>query len=272
MQKVMLAVVGLLGLALLCGSGALLAQSDTTNAGNTVDADAADSRLQGTPAQGTSEGGPAVSFGTSGVGGTGAAGTAGTVASGAGQSAGAVSTGTAGTSQSVEQLQQQVVQLQQEVAQLRAQLANANANTGTGGSGEAGVAPSGAAPEESANSSTASDEMAQPEAVAGGTAPGTALRAGTAEETGVRSTADRGEAVVNAIYTGTVRSVSGGRLVLLDEEGKPFTVELGDRTRVLRNGQRIAAHELKKGTRVRAVVDMLSGHNQATEVTTLSGR
>ena len=88
----------------------------------------------------------------------------------------------------------------------------------------------------------------------------------------MRSTTAPGEAVVNAIYTGTVRSVSSGRLVLLDEEGKPFTVELGDRTRVLRNGQRISAQELKEGTRVRATVDMLSGRNQATEVITLPKR
>ena len=76
--------------------------------------------------------------------------------------------------------------------------------------------------------------------------------------------------MVDAIYTGTVRSVSARQLVLLDEAGQPFTVELGSQTRVLRNGQRISAQDLKKGTRVRATVDMLSGHNQATEVKTLS--
>jgi hypothetical protein len=78
--------------------------------------------------------------------------------------------------------------------------------------------------------------------------------------------------VVDAIYTGTVRSVSAGQLVLLDETGQPFTVELGNKTRVLRNGQRISAQDLKKGTRVRATVDMLSGRNQATEVTTLPAK
>jgi hypothetical protein len=74
---------------------------------------------------------------------------------------------------------------------------------------------------------------------------------------------------VNAIFTGTVRSASGGQLVLLDEEGQPFTVELGQRTRVVRDGKRISLQQLKPGTRVRATVDLLSGHNQATEITLL---
>ncbi|MFL5344993.1 MAG: hypothetical protein ACJ8AT_09365 [Hyalangium sp.] len=296
MRNVMLAVVGLVGLVLLCGSGVLLAQSDTTNPGNAVDADAADSRLQGMSTQGTSEGGLRVSFGTSGVGGsetssgtgptsgTGGNGTVGTsdtagpgatagpgsLASGAGQTVGAAGTGTTGLSQSVQQLQQEVTQMRQELAQLRAQLDNVSANTGVGGSGQAGVAPSGSSSGAAANPSTASNGTApQGAAVAGGTSSGTPLRAGTAQETGARSTAAQGEAVVNAIYTGRVRSVSAGRLVLVDEAGKPFTVELGDKTRVLRKGQRISAQELKEGTRVRAVVDMLSGHSQATEVTTL---
>jgi hypothetical protein len=176
-------------------------------------------------------------------------------------------------SQTVLQLQQEVVQLRQQVTQLRAQLDSANANAGTGGSGQTGVAPSRApSGTTTADQGTASTGTAPQGAVVGGTPPGTPLRAGTAQETGARSTPDRGEAVVDAIYTGTVRSVSGGRLVLLDEEGKSFTVELGDRTRVLRNGQRISAQELKQGTRVRATVDMLSGHNQAKEVTTLPAR
>ena len=49
-------------------------------------------------------------------------------------------------------------------------------------------------------------------------------------------------------------------------------MELGDKTRVLRKGQPISAQELTEGTRVRAVVDMLAGHNQAMEVTTLPAK
>ncbi len=78
--------------------------------------------------------------------------------------------------------------------------------------------------------------------------------------------------VVNALYTGKVRSVSSTQLVLLDEGGQPFTVELSAQTRFISNGQRISAQQLKQGTRVRATVDLLSGRNHATEVTTLPER
>jgi uncharacterized small protein (DUF1192 family) len=227
MRKVILTVVGLVGLSLLlCGSGELLAQTDSTSAGNTASGNA---------------------------------------------------TGLTASPQTVQQLQQQVVQLQQEVARLRAQLDSVTASQAVGGSGQAGVAPSGAQAGATSNPGETSSGTAPEGTVAGGTPPGTPLRAGTAQETGARGTTAQGsstsgEAVVNAIYTGTVRSVSGGRLELLDDEGKPFTVELGKQTRVLRNGQRISAQELKQGTRVRATVDMLSGRSQATEVTTLPAR
>jgi hypothetical protein len=301
MRKVLLMVVGLAGLALLCGTGELLAQTDTaTNAGNTVNGDASDSRLQGMPTRDTGVGSSGASSATSGVGGSGTVGTpetsgtsttgttsgvggsgtsgtgtvgsTGSVPSGSAQPAGGTGTGTAEVQQSVLQLQQDVAQLRQELAQVRTQLDNMSTNTGVGGSGQAGVAPSGSQAGATADSSTNSSGTAQQGAVAGGTSPGAPPRAGTAQETGARSPAGQGLAVVNAIYTGTVRSVSGGHLVLLDEEGKPFSVELGKQTVVLRKGQRISAEELKEGTRVRAVVDMISGHNQAKEVTTLPAK
>jgi hypothetical protein len=153
----------------------------------------------------------------------------------------------------VLQLESEVAQLRQEVAQLRAALADQNANTGVGGSGQAGVTPPVTTPRN---------------------AP---LRAGTAQETNprganVRDTANEGTAVVNAIYTGTVRSVSGGRLELLDEAGQPFTMELGNKTRVLRDGKTISAGQLKQGTRVRVTVDMVSPRNQVMEIVTLPAR
>jgi hypothetical protein len=61
-------------------------------------------------------------------------------------------------------------------------------------------------------------------------------------------------------------------LVLVDDIGEPFTVEVGAQTRFISKGQRISAQELKEGTPVRATVDMLSGRNQAMEVTTLPER
>jgi hypothetical protein len=135
--------------------------------------------------------------------------------------------------QSVLQLQSEVAQLRQELALLRAELANVTANLGVGGAGQAGVAPAEA-------------------------------------PTGVGATT--GEAVVDAFYTGTVRSVSNRQLVLQDDNGQPFALELGAQTRIISNGQRISAQQLEQGTRVRVTVDLLMGRNQATEVTTLPER
>jgi hypothetical protein len=174
--------------------------------------------------------------------------------------------------QSVLQLQGEVAQLRQELAQVRAELANVTANTGVGGSGQAGVAPAGAG----AGQNTPAGGASAQGAVGGSGTAGrdTALRAGTSAETGqrgpqARDTDNAGDAVVNAIYTGKVRSVSNRALVLLDDSGQPFTVEVGAQTRFISKGQRISAQQLKQGTRVRAIVDMLSGRNQATEVTIL---
>jgi hypothetical protein len=168
--------------------------------------------------------------------------------------------------QTVLQLQSEVAQLRQDLARVRSELASVKANAGdtasgagVGGSGQAGIADQGSV----AGGTTGS-----------GTVPrGNSPRAGMSPQTARgQDTSNAGEALVDAIYTGTVRSASARQLVLLDEAGQPFTVELGERTRVLSNGQRISAQELKKGTRVRATVDMLSGRNQATEVTTLPAK
>jgi hypothetical protein len=174
--------------------------------------------------------------------------------------------------QSVLQLQGEVAQLRQELAQVRSELANVTANTGVGGSGQAGTAPAGAG---AGQNTTAGGASAQGGVGGSGTAGReTPLRAGTSEETGqrgpqARDTDNAGDAVVNAIYTGKVRSVSNKALVLLDDNGQPFTVEVGAQTRFISKGQRISAQQLKQGTRVRAIVDLLSGREQATEVTTL---
>ncbi|WP_224247585.1 hypothetical protein [Hyalangium gracile] len=266
MRKVMLTVVGLVGASLLlCGSVELLAQTDTTTeVGTTVGRDATDTRLQG-PSGGTRAGTTGTSDtsdpGTVGTGGAGTASGTGTAATGTAQTTGGAGPGVAELPLSVMQLQQEVAQVRQDVAQLREQLESMNQNMGVGGSGQAGTSDTQAP----AASGTTPQDMVR-------TPPDEPLRAGTAQETGARSTPDTGEAVVNAIYTGTVRSVANGRLVLLDDAGQSFTVELGQRTRILRNGQRISAQDLKQGTRVRATVDMLAGHNQAMEVTTLPAR
>jgi hypothetical protein len=254
MRKVTLTVMGIAGLSLLlCGSGEVLAQTDRTAfPPGAPGSDAADSRVQSM---------------TPGDGGVGAE-----------QAAGGAGASPADLRQTVLQLQSEVARLRQELAQVRAELANTPANTGVGGSGQAGVAPA-AAPTGAGvgqnTQDTATGGSSAQSTVSGGTGgQGTALRAGTAQETAqsgaqAADTAGSGEAVVNAIYTGKVRSVSDRQLVLLDDAGQPFTVELGPRTRFISRGQRIPAQQLKQGTRVRATVDMLSGRNQATEVTTL---
>jgi hypothetical protein len=258
MRKVTLTVVGIAGLSLLlCGSGEVLAQTDRTAfPPGAAGSDAADSRVQ--------------------VGAEQAAGGAGTAATGTEQAAGGAGASPAELRQSVLQLQGEVAQLRQELAQVRAELANMNANTGVGGSGQAGVAPAAASPGAGEGQNTAAERTSAQGTVSGsgtagqGTAPRGGTNPGTAQRgTQARDTDNAGEAVVNAIYTGKVRSVSNRQLVLLDDSGQPFTVELGAQTRFISKGQRISAQQLKQGTRVRATVDMLSGRNQATEVTLL---
>jgi hypothetical protein len=264
MRKVTLTVLGLLGLSLLlCGSDEVLAQTDTRAfPPGSPGSDATDSRLQGTPSLD-------VDAGTGG---------AGTVSTGTEQAAGGAGTSSAELQQTVLQLQSEVARLRQELAQARSQLANVAGNTGAGGAGQAGVAPAAAPPGASAGQSPPAGGDSGQGAVSGGTTgQGTALRAGTNPDTAqsrpqAGATDDPGAAVVHAIYRGKVRSVSDRQLVLLDDTGQPFTVELGAQTRFISKGQRISAQQIKQGMRVRATVDLLSGDNQAMEVATLPER
>ena len=250
MRKATWTTVGLVALSmLLCGSNELLAQTGTaTRPVDPGERDATDTRVRGT-APGDARTGPA--------GGTGArvAGTGGSGTAGAGTDA-----SSADLRRTVLQLQADLGRMSQELAQVRSELAQLHSVVGVGGSGRAGE-----------------QGGAQNTGTGANTAQGTADR-GTDDRSTVgrgsmpadtRGAQDPGAAVVNAIYTGTVSSVSAGRLVLLDEEGQSFTVALGDRTRVLRDGKRIAARQLEKGTRVRATVDMLGGSSQAMEIVAL---
>jgi hypothetical protein len=134
-----------------------------------------------------------------------------------------------------------------------------------GGSGQAGT-PS---------DQTAEEDVAAPQDIVSGSmvlqgpsAPQATIQDATGG-TAAGGTQPSGEAVVNAIYKGTVSSVSGERLVLLDDEGQAFTLELSDRTRVDRKGKRISAQQLKEGTPVRATVDLLSGGSEVVEISVL---
>jgi hypothetical protein len=264
MRKVTLTVLGLLGLALLlCGSGEVLAQTDTRAfPPGSPGSDATDSRLQGMPSIDMD----------AGTGGSG------TVATGTEQAAVGAGASSAELQQTVLQLQGEVARLQQELAQAQAQLTNMTGNTGAGGAGQAGMAPTAAPTGTSAGQSPPAGGTSGPGAVSGGTTgQGSAPRAGTNSGTAqsrpqAGATDDPGAAVVHAIYRGKVRSVSDRQLVLVDDSGQPFTVELGSQTRFISKGQRISAQQLKQGMRVRATVDLLSGNNQAMEVATLPER
>jgi hypothetical protein len=169
-------------------------------------------------------------------------------AAGAGQATGTAGADTAALRQTVLQLQGDLAQVRQELAQVRAELADLSASMGVGGAGQAGGAPQDTTPGRVDT-----------------TGP---LRAGTAQETLPRGTTVPGEAVVDAIFTGTVRSVSDTRLVLTDE-GEQMTLTLGEQTRVFRDGQRIAARELEAGTRVRVTVDLTYRRDLVTEIVAL---
>ncbi len=249
---------------LLCGSGELLAQSDTAvSPADPVERDATDTRVRGT-APGDARVGTPGSTVSAAAQGTGGSGGATTAAAGTGGATGGTGAGSAELRRTVLQLQADMARMSQELAQVRAQLAELNSSVGVGGSGQA-VGGSGQAGEQTRAQGTTAPRGNSPRDPEDRGAPDpTTVGRGT-----LNRTTDPGEAVVNAIYTGTVRSVSARELVLLDEEGQSFTVELGERTRVMRDGKRITARQLQKGTRVRATVDLLAGHNQAMEVIAL---
>lgn len=249
MRKELWTTVGLVAVSmLLCGSDEVLAQTGTaTRPGDAVERDATDTRVRGT-APGDARTGPAGAT-AAGTGGSGTA-SAGTDAS------------SADLRRTVLQLQADLGRMSQELAQVRSELAELNSVVGVGGSGRAGE----------------QGGAQQDTGTRGAAAQGTAADRGTDDRSTVgsgsmprdtRAAQDPGAAVVNAIYTGTVNSVSARQLVLLDEEGQSFTVALGDRTRVLRDGKRITAGQLAKGTRVRATVDLLAGSSQAMEIVAL---
>jgi hypothetical protein len=143
----------------------------------------------------------------------------------------------AGLWNTVRELRAEVTQLRQEVARLRTQVADAGGggtrapdDTGTGGSGAAGT--------------RAASDVPPP---------------------GSEVPSPRGTAVVNAVYTGVVSAVSGQRVVIQREDGSPLSLDVGEQTRVLRDGQGIRVGELKKGEQVRAVVDLV-GQEQTVEL------
>ncbi|MFP2897250.1 hypothetical protein ACLEQD_12235, partial [Corallococcus sp. 4LFB] len=83
------------------------------------------------------------------------------------------------------------------------------------------------------------------------------------------STASQGVAVVDAIYRGTVRSVSS-KEVVIDNEGSRLPLEIGAQTRIVRDGEDIGVTQLKEGERVRATVNLV-GRSHTREISVLTG-
>ncbi|RKH44469.1 hypothetical protein D7X12_10475 [Corallococcus sicarius] len=75
--------------------------------------------------------------------------------------------------------------------------------------------------------------------------------------------------MVDAIYTGTVYSVSSKEVVIIDK-GTRLPLEIGTGTRVLRDGESIRATQLKEGEQVRAVVNLV-GKSHTREIAVLTG-
>nr|WP_253910628.1 hypothetical protein [Pyxidicoccus fallax] len=103
---------------------------------------------------------------------------------------------------------------------------------------------------------------------AGATGRGSAPVVSDVPPSGSNVPAPSGTQMVNAIYTGEVRSVSGNQVVIGLETGAPLVLDVDARTRVFRNGRGIGVRQLEKGEQVRAVVDLV-GQDQTLEIAVL---
>ncbi|PTL76777.1 hypothetical protein [Vitiosangium sp. GDMCC 1.1324] len=157
----------------------------------------------------------------------------------------------------VARLRTEVARLEQQLAQMRAQLARMEAaSPGVGGSGPGvgGSAPGvgGSAPgvgvREPGVGGSGSAGIGNPSASGVGVG---GSGAGQAQPT------RQGYAEANVIYTGRIRSLSQGQLVL-EDEGMVKTLPLAPKVRVLRDGREVSLQSLREGTLVRASADMLT--------------
>ncbi|RKH42750.1 hypothetical protein D7Y23_30665 [Corallococcus sp. AB050B] len=149
---------------------------------------------------------------------------------------------------------------------------------GTGGSGANTQGTEGNAPTSDPNSPSADPNPEGrttppnpgPDANAGTGGTGTgAPAAAKPPAPGASQGASPGVAVVDAIYRGTVESVSP-KEVVIDNEGLRLPLEIGTQTRIVREGEDISATELKEGERVRATVNIV-GPSHTREIAVLTG-
>jgi hypothetical protein len=164
-----------------------------------------------------------------------------------------------GLQQEVDRLRVQVARLQLQLAQVRRQLAEAQAGQGVGGAGTGGAVGIG---DPAAEAPVGATGLGDPngEGVGGGG------RAGNAQP----DTDDQGTALVSAIYSGKLRSITQQQVVLEGEQGEaPARYTLGRNVRVLRNGREVSWKSLKQGTLVRISSDITAPGNPVTEIQVL---
>jgi Tfp pilus assembly protein FimV len=158
---------------------------------------------------------------------------------------------------SISGLRAEVRQLRQEVSRLRAQM-DAGAPRGT----DAQAQGTGAQAQDTGTQAQGTDAQAQGTG-GSGTQPRPEDGTGTARDVppaGTTVPAPVGTAVVKATYSGVVRSVAPPEVVIGQDSGEALTLEVGPRTRVLREGRSIGVRDLDPGDRVYAVVDMVGRH------------
>ncbi|WP_164012036.1 hypothetical protein [Pyxidicoccus trucidator] len=157
----------------------------------------------------------------------------------------------------VAELRAEVSQLREDVRRLRAQVAELDGEGSSPGDARADAVRSGAGAAQGTGGS--------------GTAGGTGTQAPIVSDvppTGSGMRAPTGTAVVNAVYTGVVRSVSEQQVVIEMEDGAELRLSLYPKTQVLREGRSIGVKQLKKGEQVRAVVDLV-GQDKTLEIAVL---
>ncbi|WP_426734617.1 hypothetical protein [Myxococcus faecalis] len=158
---------------------------------------------------------------------------------------------------SISGLRAEVRELRQEVSRLRAQV-DAGAPRGTGAQAQ------GPGAQAQGTDAQAQDTGTQAQGTGGsGTQPRPEDGTGTARDVppaGTTVPAPVGTAVVKATYSGVVRSVAPPEVVIGQDSGEALTLEVGPRTRVLREGRSIGVRDLDPGDRVYAVVDMVGRH------------
>lgn len=166
--------------------------------------------------------------------------------------------------QEISRLRAEVDRLQREVARMREQLAQAGLPTqsgtgaGTGGAGNAGIG------DPNAEAPAGQVGLGNPE----GTSIGGSGRAGGGQAARP-DTDNAGTAVANIIYTGRIRSVSQGQLVLEVDDGISNSLPLARDVRVFRGRQEVAFKTLREGTFVRASADLYARGNPVVRIEVL---